>query len=465
VSGAGATYEGGGLAALGDVTVTASAFELNFIGDSGGVCSGCHAYGGGVFAAGTVAVTATTFLANRADCGAKCTGVGGGIMAISDVGIVGGSFAGNSASCQTFCDLVGGGVFAPAISVAASSFDGNHVDCVEFCDNVGGGFTSGTIEVSSSSMTNNTARCEAGCQAQGGGFFGGGPVQNGAQSYSSGGGAAGPGWGGAGADAAAVVLGAVAIDHSAFSGNVASCSTGACGGSGGSGGGFYSGDPTAVDIHSSTFDHNTAFLAGGAADVEARANPPVSVVNSTITQNSSGSGGALTLHAGPATIAYDTIVQNIVTNPVAAVAVPTVPANLTASNPVFFGTIIALPVGGPNCVVSGASSQGYNFSDDATCGLDQATDHVATPNDPGLGALGSNGGPTQTMLPQTGSPVIDAIPVAACQTGGAAGITVDQRGVTRPQGPGCDIGAVEVEFVVPTPTPSPAVIITPKFTG
>ena len=87
-----------------------------------------------------------------------------------------------------------------------------------------------------------------------------------------------------------------------------------------------------------------------------------------------------------------------------------------------------------------------------TCGFDQATDDVATPNDPGLGTLGANGGPTQTMLPQPESPVIDAIPAAACQTGVASGITVDQRGVTRPQGPGCDIGAVEVE--VPAPAPS-----------
>jgi hypothetical protein len=41
--------------------------------------------------------------------------------------------------------------------------------------------------------------------------------------------------------------------------------------------------------------------------------------------------------------------------------------------------------------------------------------------------------------------------------------------VTRPQGPGCDIGAVEVEVIVP-PEPPPAapptpVMVTPRFTG
>ena len=49
----------------------------------------------------------------------------------------------------------------------------------------------------------------------------------------------------------------------------------------------------------------------------------------------------------------------------------------------FFGTIVALPIGGINCDVAGESSEGYNFSDDDSCGLDQATDKVATPNDRG----------------------------------------------------------------------------------
>ena len=56
-----------------------------------------------------------------------------------------------------------------------------------------------------------------------------------------------------------------------------------------------------------------------------------------------------------------------------------------------------------------------------------------------LGALADNGGPTETMLPQPGSPLIDAIqPISECQ------VDVDQRGVDRPQIKGCDTGAVEV---------------------
>jgi CSLREA domain-containing protein len=77
---------------------------------------------------------------------------------------------------------------------------------------------------------------------------------------------------------------------------------------------------------------------------------------------------------------------------------------------------------------------------DASC-VFGATDTLNQPAQ--LGVLGSNGGPTQTAAPLTGSPLIDAQTAAGC-----AGF--DQRGVSRPQdGDGngsalCDRGAVEV---------------------
>jgi len=58
-----------------------------------------------------------------------------------------------------------------------------------------------------------------------------------------------------------------------------------------------------------------------------------------------------------------------------------------------------------------------------------------TSGDPKLGALADNGGPTKTMLPGAGSAAIDQI---TCT------LDLDQRGITRPQGSKCDIGAVEV---------------------
>ena len=56
-----------------------------------------------------------------------------------------------------------------------------------------------------------------------------------------------------------------------------------------------------------------------------------------------------------------------------------------------------------------------------------------------LGPLAANGGPVQTRAPGAGSTLVDVIPPAECA------VPVDARGVARPQGPACDIGAVEVQ--------------------
>jgi hypothetical protein len=64
-------------------------------------------------------------------------------------------------------------------------------------------------------------------------------------------------------------------------------------------------------------------------------------------------------------------------------------------------------------------------------------------NVPNLGSLGNYGGPTQTKIANPGSPAIDA---ASCANAPAT----DQRGVTRPQGASCDIGAVERKAIEDT---------------
>src|SRR5690606_18945172 len=62
--------------------------------------------------------------------------------------------------------------------------------------------------------------------------------------------------------------------------------------------------------------------------------------------------------------------------------------------------------------------------------------------DPALAALADNGGPTPTRLPHPGSPAIDRIPPGTPLLCDGTD-PVDQRGVHRPQGDGCDVGAVE----------------------
>ena len=56
--------------------------------------------------------------------------------------------------------------------------------------------------------------------------------------------------------------------------------------------------------------------------------------------------------------------------------------------------------------------------------------------DPLLGTLQDNGGPTDTLALQTGSPAIDAGTDTGCPA-------ADQRGTARPQAAACDIGAFE----------------------
>jgi hypothetical protein len=66
---------------------------------------------------------------------------------------------------------------------------------------------------------------------------------------------------------------------------------------------------------------------------------------------------------------------------------------------------------------------------------------------PRLSAPGSYGGETQTIPLKPGSPAVDAIPSDKCtQADGVTPLAVDQRGVSRPQGRGCDMGAYEGIF-------------------
>src|SRR5213076_652051 len=58
------------------------------------------------------------------------------------------------------------------------------------------------------------------------------------------------------------------------------------------------------------------------------------------------------------------------------------------------------------------------------------------------------GGPTKTMGLLPGSPAIGAIPLSAGAC--SVGLNTDQRGVARPQGNGCDIGALEKGRTVTT---------------
>jgi CSLREA domain-containing protein len=77
---------------------------------------------------------------------------------------------------------------------------------------------------------------------------------------------------------------------------------------------------------------------------------------------------------------------------------------------------------------------------DSSCTLSAAINTVNAPA--ALTSLANNGGPTQTVLPQVGSGLINPSNAVSC-------LSTDQRGVSRPQAAGCDIGAVEVSASLP----------------
>jgi hypothetical protein len=89
-------------------------------------------------------------------------------------------------------------------------------------------------------------------------------------------------------------------------------------------------------------------------------------------------------------------------------------------------------------------SAGHNLDGDSTCNLTATGDVPAV--DPLLGPLGDYGGPTETHALLPDSPAIDAIPVADCTDLEGHPVEHDQRGVRRPRGAGCDIGAFERSF-------------------
>ncbi len=170
----------------------------------------------------------------------------------------------------------------------------------------------------------------------------------------------------------------------------------------------------------STLSGNTTSANGGAILNVGT----VTATNSTISNNRAGSGGGIWTDRS-VVLTYVTIAFNS-TGIVGGGAVQAT------------GTIVANSENGANCVngVLGETT-GFNLDSGTTCGFTKPTDLVNT--DPMLGPLAGNGGPTPTHALLPGSPAIDAGGTSASRCP-----ATDQRGVSRPQGPACDIGAFEL---------------------
>lgn len=174
----------------------------------------------------------------------------------------------------------------------------------------------------------------------------------------------------------------------------------------------------------STISGNTAIgnpqvqfsgVGGGIANARTGLPTTISMTNTSIISNTALAGGGIlnALAAGT-------------TSPVVTFA-----NSLIAGNQALGGAAF-----GPSCLNQGGTltSRGHNLDQNNNCAFTAAGDQTGV--DPLIGSLADNGGFTPTHALMDNSPAIDAANSESCPA-------TDQRGVDRPVGDGCDIGAYE----------------------
>ena len=179
------------------------------------------------------------------------------------------------------------------------------------------------------------------------------------------------------------------------------------GNSGVYGGGIDTSNTTTLNVTNSTFSGNSATQAGGGLSVGGTGD----IVNSTISGNTAGwagGGGGINNEAGSITV-RNSIIAN----------------NPTGGNCFNHYDEPQYPFVGVNSLVDdGSCSAGFVNSSSVL-----------------LSALGNYGGSTQTFALLPGSSAIDTGDDTICTS--APVNNLDQRGIARPQGAHCDIGAYE----------------------
>jgi len=212
--------------------------------------------------------------------------------------------------------------------------------------------------------------------------------------------------------------GTLTVTNSTFSGNSTNS---------GSGGGIR--NVGTLTVTNSTFSNNSAYGSGGGI-YNANGYISATITNSTFSGNSAGSQGGGMYYGTGGTLNY---------------------AN----------TIVADSTLGGDCAGAITGTIGTNTNNLVEDGSCSTSGVNFLSGDPSLDILDDNGGSTQTIALISGSSAIDAGDNTICAASPVNNL--DQRGITRPVGTTCDIGAFEgsiadtrvpsvTTFVVTTPT-------------
>jgi len=275
--------------------------------------------------------------------------------------------------------------------------------------------------------------------------------------------------------AAVLAFSTLTVERCTFSGNVGAAAGGILAGAVGT-------DSIELTVRDSVFTDNESAVSGGGILLIAAESGTLSatVIRSAFADNRAQAGDAIGLSTGDTGAAHATLANSTVLDTAAAItssvaiaasslgtAATTVDvvnatfhvpgANRAALGGTGAGTVMTVT----NSIVSGGQfpacfsangavlvNGGHNIATSTTCGLGPAADPKLDP-----AGLADHGGSTPTIALLDDSPARDAGGAALCAAPPVDG--VDQRGVTRPIGAQCDIGAFEAPTTTTTTTTLP----------
>jgi hypothetical protein len=380
------------------VSATVSITSSSLTGNSTVWVNGSGGMGGAVYNEGSLHVTNSNVIGNRAD-----NVYGGGIAHYDGSAVVINSTFTDNSTYQ------GGGIYSRApLTVTGSTFTRNTAA-------YGGGISNrGVGNLNSTTFISNTADRTFSFTGDGGGIFNAGTLQVASGKFIGNNGQRGAG-----------IYNELTLTviSSTLAGNSASQS----------GGGIFNSYlynfSAPLYVVDSTFSANSAgWTGGGIANTDR-----LMITNTTFSGNTAVQWGGGVAHYG-----YDvngTVVChpfNATNSTFAADSARRGNEILTSCPATLTNSIVA---GGCDFDVFAITDGGYNLDSGNSCGF-STTLHSLINTDPLLGPFGSYGGPAQTFALAQGSPAIDAADNATCPL-------TDERGVTRPVGAHCDIGAFE----------------------